>query len=311
MAAFSRGSSGSPPLPHLALIGTGRMGRPVAENLLRAGVPLTVYNRSAASLAALGELGARVAGSAAEAAAEGELIITLLPQGGVVTEVLLGGAFAAARPGTLFVDMSSIHPATARDLGARAVALGLRFLDAPVSGGTVGAARGELAIMAGGPQEWIDEARPVLDVLGRVTRVGPLGSGQLAKLVNQAIVGVTIGAVAEGLTLARAGGADPAQVREAILGGFCQSRILTEHGARMLERNFIPGGTVATQLKDLDTVLEVAAEVGAALPLTALARQLYAEYAAGDSGRTGEDHSALVRHIEALSGLLVEEGTGM
>ncbi|EYB69218.1 hypothetical protein DEIPH_ctg011orf0212 [Deinococcus phoenicis] len=296
-------------LPRLALIGTGRMGRPVAENLLRAGFSLTVFNRSAASPAALGALGARVAVSAADAVAEADLVITLLPNGGVVSGVLLGGAFATARPGTLFVDMSSIPPATARDLGTRAQQLGLRFLDAPVSGGTGGAARGELAIMVGGPPEWTDEARPVLDVLGQVTRVGPLGSGQLAKLVNQAIVGVTIGAVAEGLTLARAGGADPARVRQAILGGFCQSRILTEHGARMLERDFTPGGSVATQLKDLDTVLEVAGEVGAVLPLTAQARQLYADYLAGDGGRAGEDHSALVRHIEALSGLLMEEET--
>lgn len=296
----------APDLPRVALIGTGLMGRPVGETLLRAGFPLTVYNRSPRSPAALGELGARVAASAARAVADAEVVLTLLPNGAVVTEVLLG-AFGAARPGTLFVDMSSIHPATARDLGARAGQLGLRFLDAPVSGGTAGAARGELAIMVGGPPEWTEEARPVLDVLGRVTRVGPTGSGQLAKLVNQAIVGVTIGVVAEGLTLARAGGADPARVREAILGGFCQSRILTEHGARMLERNFTPGGMIATQLKDLDTVLDVAGELGAVLPLTAQARQLYADYLAGDEARAGEDHSALVRHIEALSGLLVEE----
>ena len=294
-------------LPHVALIGTGLMGRPMSENLLRAGFALTVSDRAPEPLAALAALGATVADSPAQAAQAADLVITMLPNGPIVTDVLLGsgGAFAAARPGTLFVDMSSVHPATARDLGAAAGERGLRFMDAPVSGGTVGATRGELAIMAAGPGEWLEEARPVLTALGTPTHVGPLGSGQLCKLVNQLIVAVTIGAVSEGLTLAKAGGADPAQVREAILGGFCQSRILTEHGARMVERNFRPGGVITNQIKDLDAALDVAAQVGAVLPLTQKARDLFADYAAGDGGaRANDDHSALVRHIEALSGLV-------
>lgn len=296
----------------LAVIGTGLMGRPMAERLLAAGHEVTVFNRSPGNPAALARLGARVAASPAEAVQAADVVVTMLPNGSVVSEVLLGGVFAAARPGTLFVDMSSIHPAIARDLAAAAQAHGLRCLDAPVSGGTLGAARGELAIMAGGPLAWIEDARPVLEVLGTVTHVGPAGSGQLAKLVNQAIVAVTIGAVAEGLTLARAGGADPARVREAILGGFAQSRILTEHGRRMLQRDFAPGGTVATQVKDLDAALDVAGGLGAAMPLTTRARELFVAYAAAGGGaHTGDDHSALVRHIEALSGLLVpDQGAG-
>lgn len=291
----------------LAVIGTGLMGRPMAERLLKAGHEVTVFNRSPENPAALAGQGARVAATAAEAAQNAALVITMLPNGSVVSEVLLRGVFEAAQPGTLFVDMSSIHPAIARDLAAAAQTGGLRFVDAPVSGGTGGAARGELAIMAGGPEDWINEARPVLDVLGTVTHVGPSGSGQLAKLVNQVIVAVTIGAVAEGLTLARAGGADPARVREAILGGFAQSRILSEHGRRMIERDFAPGGMVTTQIKDLDTALDVAAGLGAVLPLTARARELFADYATGEGGeRQQDDHSALVRHIEALSGLRVE-----
>lgn len=291
----------------VAVIGTGLMGRPMAENLLKAGYEVTVFNRSSGNPQALAKLGATVAATPAEAVQHADLVMTMLPNGSVVSEVLLGGVFEAAQPGTLFVDMSSIHPAIARDLAAAAQTGGLRFVDAPVSGGTGGAVRGELAIMAGGPEDWIAEARPVLDVLGTVTHVGPSGSGQLAKLVNQAIVAVTIGAVAEGLTLARAGGADPARVREAILGGFAQSRILSEHGARMIERRFEPGGTMTTQIKDLDAALDVAASVGAAMPLTIRARELFAEYATGDGGaRAGDDHSALVRHVEALSGLLVE-----
>ncbi|CAM4439367.1 NAD(P)-dependent oxidoreductase [Deinococcus marmoris] len=291
----------------VAVIGTGLMGRPMAENLLKAGYEVTVFNRSSGNPQALAKLGATVAATPAEAVQNADLVMTMLPNGSVVSEVLLDGVFEAARPGTLFVDMSSIHPAIARDLAAAAQTGGLRFVDAPVSGGTGGAARGELAIMAGGPEDWIAEARPVLDVLGKVTHVGPSGSGQLAKLVNQAIVAVTIGAVAEGLTLARAGGADPARVREAILGGFAQSRILTEHGARMIERRFEPGGTMTNQIKDLDAALDVAGSLGAAMPLTVRARGLFADYAAGDGGaRATDDHSALVRHIEALSGLLVE-----
>ncbi|QFP75684.1 NAD(P)-dependent oxidoreductase [Deinococcus sp. AJ005] len=290
----------------VAVIGTGLMGRPMAENLLKAGHDVTVFNRSPENPQALAKLGATVAATPTEAIQHADLVITMLPNGSVVSQVLLNGVFGAAQPGTLFVDMSSIHPAIARDLAVAAQTGGLRFVDAPVSGGTGGAERGELAIMAGGPEDWIAEARPVLDVLGKVTHVGPSGSGQLAKLVNQVIVAVTIGAVAEGLTLARAGGADPARVREAILGGFAQSRILTEHGARMIERRFEPGGTMTNQIKDLNAALDVADSLGAAMPLTARARDLFADYAAGDGGvRAGDDHSALVRHIEALSGLLV------
>ena len=293
--------------PRLALIGTGLMGRPMAENLLGAGYDLTVHNRSPENPSALAQHGAKVATEAAQAVRDADLVITMLPNGSVVSEVLLGGGFAAARPGTLFIDMSSIHPAIARDLGAAAQEAGLRFLDAPVSGGTLGARRGELAIMVGGPQDWIREAEPVLAALGTPVNVGPVGSGQLAKLVNQIIVAVTIGAVAEGLTLARAGGADPARVREAILGGFAGSRILSVHGERMLRRDFAPGGTITNQIKDLDAVLDVAQNLGAELPLTRRARELFADYAAGDGGaRAGDDHSALIRHIEALSHLSMD-----
>ncbi|THF87084.1 NAD(P)-dependent oxidoreductase [Deinococcus sp. KSM4-11] len=295
--------------PRVALIGTGLMGRPMAGRLLDAGLPLTVSNRSAPSLDALDALGATRADSPAQAARDADIVLTMLPNGGVVTDVLIrGGVFAAARPGTLFIDMSSVHPAIARDLGAQAATRGLRFMDAPVSGGITGAQQGTLAIMVGGTEALLEEARPVLLALGTPRLVGPVGSGQLCKLVNQVIVAVTIGAVAEGLTLAKAGGADPARVREAIMGGFCQSRILSEHGARMVEQRFTPGGTIAYQIKDLDAALDVARTVGAVLPLTARARELFAAYAAGDDGaRAGDDHSALIRHIEALSGLRPEQ----
>jgi 2-hydroxy-3-oxopropionate reductase len=284
----------------VALIGTGLMGRPTAHRLLGAGLALTVFNRSSGPLQELEALGARVAPSAASAVQNADVVITMLPNGGVVSEVLLGGVLDALAPGTLLTDMSSIHPAIARDHAALVRARNVRYLDAPVSGGTVGAAAGTLAIMVGGEEADVLRAQPVLEVLGRVTHVGPTGSGQLCKLVNQAIVAVTIGAVAEGLTLAQAGGADPEKVRRAILGGFADSRILNLHGLRMTERQFEPGGTITNQVKDLDAVLDVAAAAGLQLPLTSQVRGLFG--ALLERGLGGLDHSALILEIERLSG---------
>lgn len=284
----------------IALIGTGLMGRPMARRLLGAGLALTVFNRSAGPLQELEALGARVAPSAVSAVQDADLVITMLPNGGVVSEVLLGGVLDALAPGTLLTDMSSIHPAIARDHAALVRAKTACYLDAPVSGGTVGAAAGTLAIMVGGEESDVLRAQPVLEVLGRVTHVGPTGSGQLCKLVNQAIVAVTIGAVAEGLTLAQAGGADPEQVRRAILGGFADSRILNLHGLRMTERQFEPGGTITNQVKDLDAVLDVAATAHLQLPLTTKVRGLFSALLEGGLG--GLDHSALILEIERLSG---------
>ena len=285
--------------PTVAFIGTGLMGRPMAENLLKAGYSVTVYNRSPQNPAALAEHGAKVAATAAKAVQHADLVITMLPNGSVVSEVLLGGVFEAAQPGTLFVDMSSIHPAIARDLAAAAQAKELRFLDAPVSGGTVGAQAGTLAIMVGGAEADVARAAPLFKLLGRATLVGPHGSGQLCKLVNQAIVAVTIGAVAEGLSLARAGGADPVRVREAIMGGFAKSRILELHGQRMNERRFEPGGTITNQVKDLDAVLDVAAAAGLSLPLSVRVHDLFG--AMLESGQGELDHSALILEIERLA----------
>lgn len=283
----------------MAFLGTGLMGRPMVRRLLAAGVPVTAFNRSPQPLAELVEAGAGAAPSAAEAVTEADVVITMLPDGPVVGEVLRGGVLEAARPGTLFVDMSSIHPALAREHAGLIAARQGQALDAPVSGGTVGAAEGTLAIMVGGDQPDFERAAPLLSVLGRPTLVGPHGAGQLCKLVNQAIVAVTIGAVAEGLSLARAGGADPVQVREAIMGGFAHSRILELHGQRMNERRFEPGGTVATQLKDLDAVLDVAATVGLTLPLSRRVHDLFGALARDGGG--GLDHSALILEIERLA----------
>jgi 2-hydroxy-3-oxopropionate reductase len=221
----------------------------------------------------------------------------MLADGPTVHKVLFDSGVELG-PGALVVDMSSIAPALAREHAALLAEHDVAHLDAPVSGGTVGAEEGTLAIMVGGERAAFDRARPLLETLGRPTYVGPAGSGQLAKCVNQLVVAVTIGAVAEGLLLASAGGADPAAVREAILGGFAESRILREHGARMLTRDFEPGGRSRLQVKDLDTILDVAGGIALELPFASLARELFRDLVENGDGEL--DHSALLLELERL-----------
>ena len=195
------------------------------------------------------------------------------------------------KPGALVIDMSSIKPAEARDHAARLSEHGIDYLDAPVSGGTIGAEQGTLAIMVGGKPATFERAKPVLQIFGRPTHVGPIGSGQLAKLANQMIVGITIGAVAEALLLCEKGGADMAKVKEAITGGFADSRILQVHGQRMIERDFSPRGKMSVQIKDLRNALATASEIGFEAPITSLFEQLYAQGI--EHGLADLDHSGL------------------
>jgi 2-hydroxy-3-oxopropionate reductase len=287
--------------PSVALLGTGLMGFPMAANIAKAGFDLTVWNRTAAKAAPLANQGAVLAKSATEAVQSADIIITMLENGPVVEALLFTeNVAAAAKSGALFIDMSSIPPSTARRIAKLLKAMGKRGLDAPVSGGTVGATQATLAIMAGGAEADVEFARPVLEAMGRVTRVGPHGAGQLSKLANQAIVAITIGAVSEALLLAAAGGADPAAVRQAIRGGFAESRILELHGKRMIERDFKPGGPVHLQVKDLDTILATAAEEGLNLPLV---KDVRARFAAlrDDLGGAMLDHSALLLQLEDMN----------
>lgn len=287
--------------PRIALLGTGIMGAPMAANLLAAGFPVTVWNRTADKAAPLAEKGARVAADPASALAVADVAITMLADGPTVDAVLFGSAAVAAlRPGALVIDMSSIPPATARDHAARLAARGVGYLDAPVSGGEVGARAGTLAIMAGGAEADFDRAASVFLPLGRAVRVGPAGAGQVAKLCNQAIVGITIGAVSEALLLAEAAGADPRAVQAALAGGFADSRILQLHGSRMIERTFVPGGKVTTQVKDMETIVALARENGLDLPFSELTRTLFAALA--DRGEGARDHSALFLEIAARNG---------
>lgn len=282
-----------PPTPlKIAVLGTGKMGLPMARCLCQAGHKVHAWNRTRARAEPLAGAGARLHDSAARAVADADIAVSLLENGQVVEDVLFSqGVATAMREGSLFIDMASIQPAEARDHAARLGDRGIAHLDAPVSGGTVGAEAGTLAIMVGGKAADFERAAPVFACLGRATHVGPHGAGQLAKLANQMIVGITIGAVAEALLLAAKGGADMAKVREAIGGGFAASRILELHGQRMLARDFAPGGRMTVQLKDMRNALATAADIGFDAPITGLFEQLYADSIAHGLGEL--DHSGL------------------
>ncbi|QNP61045.1 NAD(P)-dependent oxidoreductase [Paenacidovorax monticola] len=276
----------------IAVLGTGMMGLPMARRLCQAGHQVHAWNRTPAKAEPLAADGARVHAQAADAARQADIVISLLENGGVVAQVLFEqGVAQAMAPGALFIDMASIQPSEARDHAARLGERGIAHLDAPVSGGTVGAEAGTLAIMAGGRPADYARAQPVFAALGRATHVGPHGAGQLAKLANQMIVGITIGAVAEALLFAAKGGADMAKVREAITGGFADSRILQLHGQRMVERNFAPRGRMTVQLKDMRNALATAREIGFDAPVTTLFEALYS--AGVEHGLGGLDHSGL------------------
>ena len=276
------------------------MGTPMSRRLLAAEFPLTVWNRTQSKAEALREAGALVANTPAEAVTQADIVITMLEHGDVVRQVLFDPAWPGAALGlkrnTLVIDMSSILPEQARVHATQLAALGMRSLDAPVSGGTLGAAAGTLAIMVGGQAEDFERARLVLEVLGRPVHVGPTGSGQLAKLANQMIVGITIGAVAEALLLAERGGADPARVREALRGGFAESRVLEVHGQRMVEGDFAKRGSLAIQLKDLNNALYTAQGMGFDAPITQQLATLYAR--AAEHGFADLDQSGLFCELQ-------------
>lgn len=260
--------------PSIAFLGIGLMGKPMASRLLQAGYPVALWNRSRNKADALAAQGAVVFDHAQQAVADADIVITMLEAGPIVAQVVQA-ALPGIKKGSLVIDMSSTRQSEAQQLHAKLATHGVRFIDAPVSGGVVGAEAGTLAIMAGGAADDFAEAEAVLAVMGRPTLVGPAGCGQIAKLCNQLIVGGTLNIVAEALLLAQAGGADPVAVRAAIRGGFAESRILEVHGQRMLERNFMPGGQVKSQFKDLENVLIAAADAGLQLPLTTQVTEHY------------------------------------
>ncbi|WAW11012.1 NAD(P)-dependent oxidoreductase [Oxalobacter vibrioformis] len=268
----------------------------MASLISLAGYPLTAWNRTRAKAEPLLGVGARIA-DMPDAARSADIVITMLEDGPVVLQVITS-ILPLLRPGTLVIDMSSTRQSEALQIHDLLKKHHVSFLDAPVSGGVLGAEAGTLAIMAGGALSDFERAEPVLKIMGHPTRVGPAGCGQLAKLCNQLIVGGTISIVAEALLLAQAGGADPAAVRAAIRGGFAESRILEVHGQRMLDRNFVPGGQVKSQVKDMDNILAAARDAGLRLPVTSLVTDLYHHI---QETFANADQAAALLALEALN----------
>ena len=286
---------------NLGFIGLGIMGAPMAGQLRAAGHTLYVHSRSAPPQALL-DAGAIACASGTEVAQKADIIFTMVPDTPDVEKVLFGKDGIATAPikGKVVVDMSSIDPMATKEFAKQINALGCDYLDAPVSGGEVGAKAATLTIMVGGPQAAFDRIKPLFELMGKnITLIGGNGDGQTCKVANQIIVALNIAAVGEALVFASKAGADPAKVRQALMGGFASSRILEVHGERMIKRTFNPGFRIALHQKDLNLALQSARTLGVALPQTAGAAQLMNACAALGHGQS--DHSALVRALEALA----------
>jgi 3-hydroxyisobutyrate dehydrogenase-like beta-hydroxyacid dehydrogenase len=296
---------------HIALLGTGIMGAHMARRLAQAGFRVTVWNRSADKAARLAQFGVQIAGSPSAACASADVAIVMLSNGAVVEEVLFSPDQTGKAPaeamvdGSVLVVMSSIPVETCESQAPRLTARGVGYIDAPVSGGEPGARDGTLAIMAGGDVRAVERIADVFAAMGRVTHIGPVGTGQMTKLANQIIVGATMAAVAEALHFAAKGGADPAAVRKALMGGFADSRILNIHGERMVERNFVPGGPAEYQLKDLRTAQALAAASGMHFTLLDALVGMFGDMI--DRFGTGLDVAGILQEVERRSSVAPAE----
>jgi 2-hydroxy-3-oxopropionate reductase len=295
--------------PTIGFIGLGIMGKPMARNLLKAGYSLVVRNRSRTAVDELSKEGAQAAGSSKEVAERTDVLITMLPDSPDVELVYAGeqGIFAGAKPGMQLIDMSSISPVVARKLAGEAEKRGLDMIDAPVSGGEAGAISATLSIMIGGKANAVERAMPIFQVLGKnIVHIGDPGAGQVTKAANQMVVGTTIAIVSEALVLAAKAGVDPAKVRQALLGGFAQSKILEAHGQKMLERNFKPGFRIRLHEKDMKIALATGSEYGVPLMVTSQVAQMMT--AMKSMGNGDLDHSGLVRFVEELAKTELSKG---
>ncbi len=283
----------------VGFVGLGLMGLPMCMNLIKVGLDVIATTRQPEPLQKILEAGAKTASNPRAVAEQAAIVVIMVADTNAVEAVLTGetGILAGVGPDSLIIDMGTTAVTQTRRFAAMVATAGGAYVDAPVSGGTLGAEAGSLTIMAGGEDAAIERARPVLEILGaRLTHVGPVGTGQVAKAANQVIVGLNIGAVAEALMLAAHAGADPARVRQALAGGFADSRILEVHGQRMIDKTFVPGGKVVTQRKDLVQALELAAELGIEMPATRLNKDLYERLI--EAGDGGLDHSALIKILD-------------
>jgi 2-hydroxy-3-oxopropionate reductase len=290
----------------VGFIGLGLMGKPMALNLLKAGFPVVVHSRSRGPVDALVAAGATAASSAAEVARAARVVVTMVPDSPDVERVLAGpgGVFEGLQPGTVVIDMSTISPVVTRRLAAQVAERGATLLDAPVSGGEIGAINGTLSIMVGGDGAALERVRPVLNAMGnpeKVIHIGPSGAGQICKVCNQMAIGGALAVVSEAFALARKAGVDPARVREALLGGFAASRVLEVHGERILNNNYKPGFRASLYNKDMGIVLETAHAHDVPMPVTSVVAQLVNAMVA--AGRGDEDYSALATVLFDLAGL--------
>jgi 2-hydroxy-3-oxopropionate reductase len=281
----------------IGFIGTGLMGFPMAKNLLDKSLDLNVFSRTIEKAKPLEKIGAKISNSLSEAVKDVDIVITMLTDDDAVEKVLSDQDFQEnLKKGSTVVDMSSIKPKIAIKCGKLLKDKGINFLDAPVSGGTIGAEQATLAIMVGGDQKVFNQIKDVLKVMGNPTLVGPIGSGQVSKLANQIIVGVTIGAVAEAITLCEKAGVDGNKFIKALAGGFADGKILQNHGKRMIDKDFSPKGKVSTHLKDMNNILECAGDFNTKLPISNLIKDMFKSLV--ENGNDNDDHSALYKEIE-------------
>ena len=284
----------------IGFIGTGLMGLPMAINLLKSGFKLKAFNRSINKAESLKEFGAEISKTLGEVVKDNDFIITMLTDDGAVDAIMNNSDFLDnLEPGSTVIDMSSIKPTTATKYGNNFKSNNINYLDAPVSGGTIGAEEASLAIMVGGDQSVFDNSIDILKAMGNPTLVGPIGSGQVSKLANQIIVGITIGAVAEAITLCEKTGADPIKLIKALTGGWADSKILQTHGKRMIDKDFSPKGKTSTHLKDMNNILECANSYNTNLPISNLVKEMYKTLV--DNGHGNTDHSSLYNEIERIN----------
>ena len=276
------------------------MGLPMSKNLVKAGYNLTVFNRSKSKAEPLKEFGAKISNTLKDAVDGSDIVITMLTDDTAVDAVMNNTDFLEnLKSGSIVIDMSSVKPTTATKHGNNLKLKNINYLDAPVSGGTIGAEEASLAIMVGGEQNIFDDAFDILKKMGNPTLVGPIGSGQVSKLANQIIVGLTIGAVAEAVTLCEKAGADPNKMIKALSGGWADSKVLQTHGKRMINKDFTPKGRTSVHLKDMNNILECANNYNTHLPISNLVKEMYKSLV--DNGHGETDHSSLYKEIERIN----------
>ena len=284
----------------IGFIGIGLMGLPMAKNILKSGYKLIAFNRSPNKADLLKEFGAEIAKSLGELVNNSDVIITMLTDDKAVDEVMNNQNFVEnLKSGKILIDMSSVKPITAKKHANSLKLKHINYLDAPVSGGTIGAEEATLAIMTGGDQNVFNEVKDLLKTMGNPTLVGPVGSGQVSKLANQIIVGLTIGAVAEAVTLCEKAGADPIKMISALSGGWADSKVLQTHGKRMINKDFSPKGKTSTHLKDMNNILECANNFNTHLPISNLVKEMYKNLV--ENGCGNDDHSSLYKEIERMN----------